>query len=97
MSEYFVYISGEHPPLAKAEIETLLKLVDSKSQISWYGRLGRYSSEQNWSQFLLSRAAFLSEAGKVIFEGRVEDIIKTNSNTGQALKKVFSITILRTS
>jgi excinuclease ABC subunit A len=30
------------------------------------------------------------EGGEIIFEGRVEDIIKTNSNTGLALKKVFS-------
>lgn len=30
------------------------------------------------------------EGGEIIFEGRVEDIIKTSTNTGFALKKVFS-------
>ncbi len=30
------------------------------------------------------------DGGEIIFEGRVEDIIKTNTNTGLALKKVFS-------
>lgn len=30
------------------------------------------------------------EGGKILFEGRVEDIIKTTTNTGLALKKVFS-------
>lgn len=30
------------------------------------------------------------EGGQIIYEGRVEDIIKTNTNTGLALKKVFS-------
>jgi len=30
------------------------------------------------------------EGGQIIYEGRVEDIAKTNTNTGRALKKVFS-------
>ncbi len=67
-NSYFAIVSGENAELARVEIETLLQMVDSKYEVSWYERVAIIEGLQNPTDFLLQRAALLKEAGTIIFE-----------------------------
>jgi len=73
-----VIVSGENVELARAEIETLLHMVDAKYEISWHERVATIEGVRDPTEFLLQRAALLKEAGVVIFE--------TDSLDGAALR-----------
>jgi tRNA (guanine10-N2)-dimethyltransferase len=64
---YFVYTSGENIDVARAEVNSLIHLLNLK-QIEWKGRLGLIDSSINPVPFLLERAAMIKEAGVVLVE-----------------------------
>ena len=65
---YFAIVSGENAELARAEIDTLLQMVDSKYKTSWHERVAIIEGLQDPTDFLLQRAALLKEAGMIVFE-----------------------------
>ena len=66
MSEYFCHITGEYIDLARAEIETLIEMCGGKT-IHWSGRFCTILAPTDPTEFLLERAAFLREAGKIVY------------------------------
>lgn len=73
--DYFVYVSGERIPLAKAETESLLEICNKEIVVEWKGRLGRFSSTTDLTGFLLGRAAFVKTSGRILAEfHEVDDI-----------------------
>ncbi len=73
MREYFVYLSGEFPDLARAELESLLTMLDGSIRAS-FGRLLLLSSDRDPTHFILRRAALSREAGLVISRWKWPDI-----------------------
>lgn len=87
LTKYFVYLSGEHVSVARAEVNRLARLLVSDRTIHWDGRVGLIESRKNPIPFFLDRAALVKEAGVVLseidaqgelFENLSDDIL-TNS------------------
>lgn len=68
LTKWFVYISGENIELAKAEVDTLLKMANVDSSIHWFGRLAIIETDFNISDFILNRAALTQRAGRVLYK-----------------------------
>ncbi|MHA1637096.1 MAG: methyltransferase domain-containing protein [Candidatus Thorarchaeota archaeon] len=69
MSKYYLLVSGEHIELAKAEISSILNMLDASDIIvSWYGKFCIIESEINPINLILNRAALVKEAGPIIAE-----------------------------
>jgi tRNA (guanine10-N2)-dimethyltransferase len=68
LTRYYAYISGEHVGLAKAELESLCRLLPYDVSVAWEQRLARIDCIENPVDFLLGRAALVQEAGTVISE-----------------------------
>lgn len=66
LNKYFAIVSGEEIALARAEVESVLHLVDPVIKVAWDGALGLFEATDTAVQFLLSRAATVKEAGQVI-------------------------------
>jgi tRNA (guanine10-N2)-dimethyltransferase len=87
LTKYFVYLSGEHINVARAEVNTLTRLLEADRTIRWEGRIGLIESQKNPVPFILERAALVKEAGIVISEidaqgdliGNLSDDILTNT------------------
>ena len=87
LTKYFVYLSGEHISVAKAEVNTLARLLEVDKTIRWDGRLGLIESHKNPVPFFLERAAMIKEAGVVLSEvdaqydllGNLSDDVLTNT------------------
>ena len=63
LTKYFVYLSGEHINVARAEVNTLARLFEVNRTIRWDGRIGLIDSQKNPVPFLLERAALVKEVG----------------------------------
>jgi tRNA (guanine10-N2)-dimethyltransferase len=68
LTKYFVYLSGEHINVARAEVNTLARLFEVNRTIRWDGRIGLIDSQKNPVPFLLERAALVKEVGIVLLE-----------------------------
>lgn len=68
LTKYFVYLSGEHISVARAEVNRLARLLESDKTIHWDGRIGLIESRRNPVPFFLDRAALVKEAGVVLSE-----------------------------
>lgn len=68
LTKCFAILSGEEPALARAEIESLLHLMGSRTKPDWNNRLVLFDIASDHLPFLLSRAAMIKEAGYVIAE-----------------------------
>jgi tRNA (guanine10-N2)-dimethyltransferase len=68
LTQYYAYVSGEHVGLARAELESLCRLLPYDVSVSWEQRLARIDCNENPVGFLLARAALVQEAGAVISE-----------------------------
>ena len=68
LTKYFVYQSGEHINVARAEVNTLARLLKFEGKIQWDGRMGLIESQKNPVPFILERAALVKEAGIVLLE-----------------------------
>jgi len=68
LAKYFVLISGEDIALAQAEVDSVVRLVDTKAKLEWDNTLGLVETTDDAIQFLLSRSATVKEAGAVITE-----------------------------
>jgi tRNA (guanine10-N2)-dimethyltransferase len=66
--KYFAFASGEHIELARAEIESLCQMLPFETSVRWSGRLASITGNRNPADFLLSRGAFIQEAGTVLAE-----------------------------
>jgi tRNA (guanine10-N2)-dimethyltransferase len=73
LSRYFALVSGEEVALARAEVESVLQLVDPTAKIGWDGTLGLFETTDSAIQFLLSRAATVKEAGYIIDESHSKE------------------------
>ncbi len=87
LTKYFVYLSGEHIDVARAEVNTLVRLLEVNREIRWDGRIGLIDTKKNPVHFFLERAALVKEAGLVVLEidaqddlfGNLSDDILTNA------------------
>ena len=68
LTTYFVYVSGEHIELAKAEVEELLNQLSDAEEIVWDNRLARIEIPSDPTNFLLDSAALIQRAGVVLYE-----------------------------
>ncbi len=68
LTKYFIYLSGEHISVARAEADTIALLLGFNGRIHWDGRLGLIDSQKNPVTFFLERAALVKEAGIVLSE-----------------------------
>lgn len=73
LAHYFAYVSGENIELARAELDSLIRIRDSKASLTWTGPLALIETHYEPSSFLLERAAMIREAGSVIAEGDSSD------------------------
>ena len=75
LTAYFVYVSGEHIELAKAEVEVLLNQCSTKTELAWFGRLAKIVMSNNPTDFLLERAALIQYAGIILYESNsIDDV-----------------------
>lgn len=82
MSKYYLLVSGEHIELAKAEVSSILNMLDTSDiVISWYGKLGIIESEINPISFVLNRAALVKEAGPILAESNEASILLDSLTT----------------
>lgn len=87
LTKYFVYLSGEHISVARAEVNVLARLLEVDRTIRWDGRMGLIDSQKNPVPFFLERAALVKEAGVVLSEidaqcdlfGNLSDEMLTNT------------------
>jgi len=87
LTKYFVYLSGEHINVARAEATTLARLLEVNREIRWDGRIGLIDTKKNPVPFFLERAALVKEVGLVLLEidsqddlfGNLSDDILTNA------------------
>ncbi|MFW9800404.1 MAG: hypothetical protein ACFFD9_08205, partial [Candidatus Thorarchaeota archaeon] len=63
MARYFAYVSGENAELARAELDSLIRIRDSKASLTWTGPLALIETHCEPTSLLLSRAAMIREAG----------------------------------
>ena len=68
LTKYFVYLSGEHIGVAKAEVNTLIRILGIDKTINWDGRVGLIEAQKNPVPFFIERAALVKEAGIVLSE-----------------------------
>jgi tRNA (guanine10-N2)-dimethyltransferase len=68
LTKYFVYISGEHISVARAEVNTLARLLEVDRTLRWDGRMGLMDYRKNPIPFFLERAALVKETGVVLSE-----------------------------
>jgi putative methyltransferase (TIGR01177 family) len=73
LTRYFVYISGEHINAAKAEVNTLARILGIDETFYWEGRVGLVDSQINLVQFFLERAALVKETGIILSESDIQD------------------------
>ncbi len=66
MHKYFFLVSGEAVDLAKAELESLVQMIDPQSIVEWHDRLAIAECEPSPVHLVLSRAALVKQAGEVI-------------------------------
>ena len=78
LTKYFVYLSGEHISVARAEVNRLARLLEFDRTIHWDGRMGLIESRKNPVPFFLDRAALVKEAGIVLSEIDAEDELFEN-------------------
>ena len=78
LTKYFVYLSGEHINVARAEVNTLARLLEVNRTILWDGRIGLIDSKKNPVPFFLERAALVKEAGIVLLEIDAQDDLFEN-------------------
>lgn len=70
LPQFFVFLSGENQSLGINETEALLELRGVNPDISWFGRLGIFETEEDHTRFLRKRGAMLKYSGVVIAEIR---------------------------
>ncbi len=63
---YFVFASGENIELAKAELDSLIRVLDENAIVSWTGPLALIEMDSDPTTFLLDRAAMIKEAGIIL-------------------------------
>ncbi|MFX1264397.1 MAG: methyltransferase domain-containing protein [Promethearchaeota archaeon] len=66
MAGYFAFASGENIELAKAELDSLIRILDENAVVSWTGPLALIEMDSNPTTFLLDRAAMIKEAGIIL-------------------------------
>jgi len=66
LPDYSVYLLGNNIPLARAEIESLVFLIDASTDIQWEKRFGHFSCNSNPIPFLADRAVLLRESGRIV-------------------------------
>ncbi|MFX1602016.1 MAG: methyltransferase [Promethearchaeota archaeon] len=66
MVGYFAFASGENIELAKAELDSLIRILDENAVVSWTGPLALIEMDSNPTTFLLDRAAMIKEAGIIL-------------------------------
>ncbi len=93
MARYFAYVSGENSELARAELDSLIRIRDSKASLTWTGPLVLIETHCEPSSFLVDRAAMIREAGSVIAEGNSsddtlnwiqDDVLRTNVDSSDS-------------
>jgi len=82
VSKYYLLISGEHTELAKAEISSILNILDTSDIIvSWYDKFGIIESKINPIGLILDRAALVKEAGPILAESDEASILLDSLTT----------------
>ena len=68
MVRNYVILSGENLELARAEVISLVNLINPSANVIWHDSFGLIESRVDLSMFLLNRAALVKEAGPVLAE-----------------------------
>lgn len=63
---YFAFASGENIELARAELDSLIHILDENAIVSWIGPLALIEMRSDPTTFLLDRAAMIREAGIIL-------------------------------
>ncbi|MFW9977550.1 MAG: THUMP domain-containing protein [Candidatus Thorarchaeota archaeon] len=92
MPYFCVFLLGDNIPLAMAEIESLVNLVDESNFIRWKGRFGIISCNKDPASLLVDRAVLLRETGKLLIssenvstlEEELEDIEISGATSNSA-------------
>jgi tRNA (guanine10-N2)-dimethyltransferase len=63
---FFAFASGENIELAKAELDSLIRVLDKNAIVSWTGPLALIEMKSDPTTFLLDRAAMIKEAGIIL-------------------------------
>lgn len=71
VTRFYILVSGEHIPLAKAEVEALSTAFDLR--FNWTGRIAEVVSKASPIEFLLDRAALVQEGGVILAEASSTD------------------------
>jgi len=73
LAGYFALVSGENIELAKAELDSLIHVLDRRASVSWTGPLALIGMDSDPTTFLLDRAATIREAGMILAKGPSSD------------------------
>ncbi|MHA1481201.1 MAG: hypothetical protein ACTSQZ_07250, partial [Candidatus Thorarchaeota archaeon] len=68
MVRNYVILSGENLELARAEVISLVNLINPNANVIWHDSFGLIESRIDLSIFLINRAALVKEAGPVLAE-----------------------------
>ncbi len=91
VSKYYLLVSGEHLELVKAEVSSILNMLDTSDIIvSWFGKFGIIESEINPINLILSRAALVKEAGPILAESMESSILLDTLSTETFLQHLGS-------
>ena len=77
LQNYSVYVQGDNIPLARAEIESLVHVIDSSADIQWQNRFGRIICDKNPIPFLGGRAVLLRESGRILASAEAVSILES--------------------
>ncbi len=73
LTKYFVYLSGEHTNVGKAEVGALTRLLKTDRSFNWDGHMGLIDTQENPVSFFIERAALVKEVGIVLSETHSRD------------------------
>jgi len=77
----YVILSGENLELARAEVISLVNLINPNANVIWHDSFGLIESRIDVSIFLLNRAALVKESGPVLAESfQFEELFESLSN-----------------
>ncbi|NWF94682.1 MAG: methyltransferase domain-containing protein [Candidatus Thorarchaeota archaeon] len=87
MDSYLTVVSGENLSLSQAELESLVKMVDSSARVKWRGTIGIVDASRDPCDIILRRAVLVKECGRIVADGQTiddslrvepEDVVSSN-------------------